>query len=303
MRAPAVAGSFYPASRLALREQVRTYLADLGVPDQPLTHPVGGLVPHAGYVYSGAVAGLTFQALARCGRPGLVVLVGVNHTGMGPRAPALTREDHQTPLGVVSVDQEACDFLIRHGVQDAPEAHLREHSLEVQLPFVQTLYPGVKIVTITMSGGAAAQEELTRGLADLGSQHSDLLLIGSGDLIHMGATYGFVPVPGAAAERLAWMQERDRAALRALVAMDLERFAALVDRDRLTICGRDSFPAVVGALKRLGLGPGRELAYRTSHDVSGDPETVVGYGAVAYTEMAGERLSSPPEPDSESQST
>ena len=155
MRYPAVAGQFYSGTEEALVKEIEScYKSPIGPGELPALSAgerrIRGVVaPHAGYVFSGPVAAHSFHALARDGFPKTFVIIGPNHSGMGSPV-ALTTQDFLTPLGEVSVDKDLAGELIRKGISDDILSHRYEHSVEVQLPFLQHISRDFKFLPITM---------------------------------------------------------------------------------------------------------------------------------------------------------
>src|SRR5437867_6930571 len=201
MRYPAVAGAFYERSKEGLLRQIREcYTHPLGPGRVPSVRAgerriLGLVVPHAGYVYSGPVAAHAYAALAADGWPSSFVILGPNHHGAG--APlAVTNHDWQTPLGIARVDSDVYAGLAKPPLEDDIRSHRDEHSIEVQLPFLQQLHESVRFVPICM----AFQEyelasEVGRLVADAVSG-ADVTLIASSDFTHVGAQYNQLPTRG-----------------------------------------------------------------------------------------------------------
>ncbi len=269
MRYPAVAGQFYEAEASALRRQIEScYRHPLG----PGRHPEaaragpralkGLVVPHAGYMYSGPVAAHAYAALAEDGLPGAFVILGPNHTGMGAME-ALGAHDWETPLGVVAYDRELGARLLRGPVTEDIVAHRREHSIEVQLPFLQDLSSAVRFAPICMgvqelreaTGVGEVVREAIRGL--------DVVVVASTDFCHY--------IPKAEAAR------RDRMAIDRIVAGDVKGFYRTVQENDISMCG---YGPVVAMMTAIGPARAELLKYGSSGDVA-PMEEVVGYAAVA----------------------
>lgn len=273
MRYPAVAGSFYPGTRRALEGELRELFGagpeELVPAGGGLRGPLGLVVPHAGYVYSGAVAAAGFRAAAGYGRPEAVIILGTNHTGYGGEVTVPGPEPWVTPLGEVPVEEG----LLREigglpGVVRDRRAFAREHSVEVQLPFVQYLFGAVPFVPAvvlthdpgTIAGFGAGLAEIVRGRG--------VWVIASSDFTH------YEP------HRVA--VEKDRAALERILDLDLEGFLRVVEERGISICGVGAIGIVMACARSLGLGDAELIAYRTSGEVSGHTAEVVGYAAVLF---------------------
>ena len=254
IREPTAAGTFYPADPKALEEMIAGYL---GGPQN--RGSLGVVAPHAGYIYSGAIAALSYQTLPKDTRR--VIIFGPNHTGMGSPL-AYTSESFKTPLGVVDVD-EIVERFEGSMVVDDPSAHKYEHSIEVHLPFLQHILDDFKIVPITMGmQDPITAREVGTLVRDIMGDHS--VIIASTDFSH------YLPADDA--------RERDQRAIDAILAKDPEKLYEVVGRYDISMCGYGCVAAMLYAL--AGEGEAKLLKYATSGDVE-PMDRVVGYGAIA----------------------
>ena len=267
MRRPSVAGMFYANDEKLLRKQIEDcYLGPLGPGKLPKPvrgnrRVMGGIAPHAGYAYSGMVAAHLYARIAQDGMPKTFIVLGPNHTGRGSGI-AVTTEDFQTPLGVVKVDRELAKALRRDLVDEDAEAHRGEHSIEVQLPFIQYLSPDFTFVPICMGFqdyDAAASVGKTVRSAIKGR---DVVVIASTDFSH------YVSKETA--------RTKDGKALEAIKAMDPKRLYDVVRDEDITMCGYG--PVMVTMLACQG-GKATVLKYASSGDVQ-PMRDVVGYASV-----------------------
>ena len=266
-REPAVAGRFYPSDPGLLAGQVDGLLAGPpggASPEAAPTRAFGLLSPHAGYVYSGAVAGATW---ARVEVPDRVILLCPNHTGRGERLSLWPDGAWRTPLGPVPVDDEMTREIVEAGLA-LPDraAHRLEHSLEVQLPFLQRRRPDAAIVPLCLGSLSFARcQELGEGLALVARRHR-ALVVASSDLSH------YLPAPEA--------RRKDGLALDRVLALDPRGLHEVVTREEISMCG--VVPATVMLVAAVALGARRAelVRYSTSGDVTGDPASVVGYAGV-----------------------
>ena len=284
LRKPAVAGTFYPADEAQLRDAVNaSFLHRLGPGRLPSKEQAGtptGLkacvCPHAGYVYSGPVAAHSYLEVSKLRKPDLVVVVGPNHYGLGSGVATWGEGEWETPLGVVPVDQGATERMVRlTGIVDIDrEAHRREHSIEVQLPFLQILYGGAfSFLPISLAfQDKTTARDLGKGLAEVLRDAADgkrgAVLVASSDLTH------YEPASQA--------REKDTALLKHVERVDLDAFYTTLERRNITACGYGAIASVMEACRLLGLGKGRVNAYSTSGDITGDNEAVVGYASVTF---------------------
>ena len=282
VRRPVVASQFYEGDAEALKVQITDcFLHKLGPQKLPEINKhayprdiVGLICPHAGYIYSGPVAASAFYELAQDGKPDTIVLLGPNHTGFGSGLSIMREGTWRTPLGDVKVDTELADAILHEThLLDVDEiAHRYEHSIEVQLPFLQFLYGGdFKIVPICfLMQDFQSAVEVGRALTEA-LEASNTLVIASSDMTH------YEPAKAAAA--------KDQTALKAVIALDSKGFYETVEKLNITACGYAPITALLtyanGVCAKATL-----LNYRNSGDVSGDHSSVVGYAAVSFKKQA-----------------
>lgn len=280
VRPPAVAGKFYPSDKVKLEGAVRAYMAD-ALPARG-ERPIGLLAPHAGYLFSGQIAADAYKQAAGYDYD-LVVILGTNHT-VAPfdSVSVFQGRGYGTPLGVAAVDQEVAQRLMASGFTYKRDAHMTEHSEEVQVPFVQVLFPKAKIVTAVVGKpdlGLASRFGEALAQAVKGRK---VLVVASSDLSH------YPPYDEAVAA--------DRATLQAIAALDPKATAEAIvrtmasDRPGLATCacGEGAILATMVAAKALGATRGIVVSYANSGDTAvGERGRVVGYGAVVFTAGAG----------------
>ncbi len=283
MREPAVAGTFYRRGRDILREQVGTCFSHPLGPGKPpaVARPgarkiKGAIFPHAGFDYSGPVAAHSAAALAADGFPPTFVIIGPNHRGFGP-AIAVGTEAFRTPLGKVDIDLELARLLVGGGIDEDPVAHVEEHSIEVQLPFLQFFGTEFRFVPVCMGDQDIASAVLLGGRIASAAKGRDLVVMASTDFTHAGASYAHSPPGGMSAGDYA--KREDRKPIDRILAMDPEGLVETVRRNRITMCGYGCVAAMLVATQKLGASKATLLKYATSADVSGDDDMAVGYGA------------------------
>ncbi len=278
-RSPAVAGQFYPADPDQLKETIEEcFKHELGPGDVPevSSSPCevpGAVVPHAGYQYSGPVAAHTYKTLAEAGTPETVVILGPNHTGMGTAVATMTSGRWKTPLGAVEIDSEFARELVEECgvVDDDLEAHVQEHSIEVQLPFLEYLYGDeFKFVPVCMAmHDLKTARELGEAIAKVAEDlDRNVVVLASTDLTH------YEPHDVA--------QEKDEKVIEKIVELDEQAMVEVVERHNVSMCGVGPTAATIVAVKELGAERGELLKYATSGDVTGDRSQVVGYAAVVF---------------------
>ncbi|MGE5187703.1 MAG: AmmeMemoRadiSam system protein B [Betaproteobacteria bacterium] len=282
VRRPVVASQFYEGDAEALKAQIiNCFLHKLGPQKLPeinkRSYPrdiVGLICPHAGYIYSGPVAASAFYELAQDGKPDTIVLLGPNHTGFGSGLSIMRQGTWRTPLGDVEVDTELADSILHETrLLDVDEiAHRYEHSIEVQLPFLQFLYGGdFKIVPICfLMQDFESAVEVGRALTEA-LDATNTVVIASSDMTH------YEPAKEAEA--------KDQTALEAVIALDAKRFYDTVEKLDITACGYAPITALLSYADGI-CAKSYLLNYRNSGDVSGDYTSVVGYAAVKFIKQS-----------------
>jgi AmmeMemoRadiSam system protein B len=278
IRRPCQAGGFYAGTAESLKTQIENcFLHKFGpgkipeVVEEGRRQTIGFVCPHAGYMFSGAVAAHAYYKLALDGKPDVVFLFGPNHGGYGSGLAVMNDGFWRTPLGDVEIDSESANQVVREsGIVDVDDsAHRFEHSIEVQLPFLQYLYGSeFKIVPICflmqdLSSAREVGEAVAKVLAGKNG-----VIIASSDMTHYE--------PQESAKR------KDRMVLEAVEAMDESKLYSVIEAYRISACGYGPIAALIAAAKMLGAKEARLLCYKTSGDVIGDYSSVVGYAAVCF---------------------
>lgn len=265
IRRPAVAGQFYPGTSQRLRAEVEGYLANARSSDTQVNGrpPKAIIAPHAGYVYSGPIAGTAYAHLASVGTAvQRVILLGPSHWAYVPGLAASSAEAFATPLGTVPIDEEAQDrVLALSQVRVADEAHVREHSLEVQLPFLQVIFADFKVVPLTV--GAAEAGEVAEVIEQLWGGKETVIVISS-DLSHYNDYQTAV--------------EADRATSTSIEALRPVREGQA--------CGQRAINGLLHLARQRGM-IARTVDLRNSGDTAGPRDRVVGYGAYTFSESSG----------------
>jgi AmmeMemoRadiSam system protein B len=288
IRKPAVAGQFYPEDRETCLAEIRACLPSQ-VPVEGLPEPLaGGIVPHAGWAFSGALAALVFSAVKRRrGTVGTFVVFGAAHGYFGAK-PAVDGSDAwDTPLGRTHLDESLREALHDGGtaVIDS-SAHRHEHSIEVQVPFIQHLFPDARILPIVVPAHDSAID-LGDALAErVRTSGATVVSIGSTDLTHYGPRYGFTPM-GVGSEALHWASEvNDRQFIDLALSLEPERLLANA-LENGNACGPGAAAAAISMAKRLGAQRGVLLAHTNSNEVmlremGNASRDSVGYAAIVF---------------------
>ena len=282
-REAVVAGSFYAANRQSLEEQIKNcFLHEIGpgalpTDEQKKERKIMGIVaPHAGFMYSGPIAAHSYLQLSFEKAPHTIIILGPNHRGLGGDVSLMSSGQWQTPLGIIDIDQSIVRDIMAHDqkkiFRDDFQAQLFEHSIEVQLPFLQFIFPNskFKIIPITIVN---QQLDLMRYLAEIiyesiKDKYQDILLIGSSDFNH--------------GEKQEIAKRKDSLAIEEILRMNTELFYRSMYDNNASICGPGPISVVMETCKKLGINQGKLLKYATSGDVSGMFDQVVGYASIIF---------------------
>lgn len=262
VREPAVAGRFYPANPELLRADIESYF-----PSCKKMRAIACMVPHAGYMYSGQVAGAVFSRLEI---PASCIVLGPNHTGRGHPLAIMKEGAWRTPLGDIPIDSGLAETLIREfpALSEDSAAHRSEHSIEVEIPFVQFCRAGVKFVPIVIgTGQLVLLEQLGQALAEVLKNRKDpALIVASSDMNHY--------------EDDATTRVKDRKAIDKILALDAPGLYQTVMNESISMCGFGPAVAMLTAARCLGAKKAELAGYATSADVSGDHKVTVGYAGI-----------------------
>jgi AmmeMemoRadiSam system protein B len=267
IRPPAVAGQFYPDNPKELAALVRQYTREQN--QQEKSHAKACLVPHAGYMYSGHVAGAVFSRIVL---PKKIIILGVRHYPRGEPLAILSSGKWRTPLGDVHIDEHLAKRVRAacRALREDQVAHSREHSLEVQLPFLQVLDPEftfvpIAIGTIRFPELVEVGEGLARVLAESGE---DILVVTSSDMNHYEDD-----------ELTRW---KDRQAIDCMLRADAAGLYDVCRKESISMCGLGPAVVTLTALGKLGVKQQELVKYATSGDVAGDRDRVVGYAGMLF---------------------
>lgn len=267
VRRPAVAGRFYPARAEILTREIEEYLGPGGEAAPTVEGALGCIAPHAGYMYSGHVAGAVYRRLPP--RASYIVL-GPNHFGRG--APLATNSSGTwlTPLGEIPVDHDLATALLAACplVTEDREAHVAEHSIEVHLPFLQHTVKEFRFVPVAVGVGSyAALESLGHGVARaVESAPKPVMIVASSDMNHY--------------EPDSLTRIKDRKAIDQILKLDARGLYDVVHRENISMCGYGPAVALVTAANDLGAKKAELVKYATSADAGGDADAVVGYAGI-----------------------
>jgi AmmeMemoRadiSam system protein B len=271
LRHPAVAGRFYPRDPETLRADVRSYLSQTTskeVSSIPVpVRALGCIAPHAGYMYSGHVAGAVFN---RMEIPPRCIVMCPNHTGMGRALAIMSEGEWETPLGHVPIDTDLAGELKQKCslLHEDAAAHRAEHAAEVELPFLLLRQPKLTFVPIALGTGQfEALEQLGLAIAEvIAARKDDVLIVASSDMNHY--------------ESDAVTRVKDHRAIEQILRLDARGLHEVVTQHDISMCGFGPAVAMLTAAKKLGAKSAELVKYATSGDVSGDRDMVVGYAGV-----------------------
>lgn len=262
-REPAVAGQFYYGDSNRLSDQVRQYIDDNARKERVIAL----VAPHAGLIYSGTVAGAVYSAIDF---PDTFVLIGPNHTGLGARISLMDSGEWTIPTGTFGIDKTIASRIAMNVplVDRDARAHMFEHSIEVQLPFISWFSKKTKIVPIAMLSASVDEcRTIGEGIAEaIKSVNYPVVVAASTDMSH------YVP------ENVA--KQQDRKAIDMILSLNPEGLYDTVVRERISMCGYLPATTTLFAAKALGASSARLVKYATSASVSGDYEHVVGYAGI-----------------------
>ncbi len=294
VRPAAVAGTFYPAARRALSARLREmlYEAEPSVPgalrDQT---PRALIVPHSDYERSGRTAAMAYKLLEGTARPSRVILLGpAHHASLVGRASVADFDSYETPLGAVPVDREARDRLVENGPFDRTrQAHVEEHALEVQLPFLQALWPAPPPVVPVLLGQMTEADSRRAAAAIAGIMEPDALLVVSSDFTHYGREFGYAPFDGVPPDELPRrIRELDMRGVRYIEERDPPAFREYLAAYRPTICGALAISIMLEVFGRVESSRPVFLAWANSGAMTGSYDGAVSYVAMAvYAPEAG----------------
>jgi AmmeMemoRadiSam system protein B len=278
IRHPYVAGTFYEGNAESLKAQIeRCFLHKFGprkIPKVAANRPkkiIGLICPHAGYEYSGPVAANAYYELALDGKPETVVILGPNHTGYGSALALMNEGCWRTPLGDVEIDQETANQIVKEtNLVDVDDlAHRYEHSIEVQLPFLQYIHGNeFKFVPISfLMQDLQSATELGKALVEI-LVNKNGTVIASSDFTHY--------------ESQAQVERKDMAALEAIKKLDERLLFATVEKQIISACGYGPIATLITCAKGLNVKEAKLLAHRTSGEITNDLSSVVGYAAVSF---------------------
>lgn len=266
IRNPAVAGQFYSGSKESLAKEIGKLIR---VPPEKKEDAIGVISPHAGYLYSGPVAGLTLSSINP--RP-IYLIMGPNHTGLGSPFSLSTSDSWATPLGNITINKTLSEKILKNCPQISKDefAHIQEHSIEVQLPILQMLQENFTIVPIVIAQSGIEEyrkigHAIAKSIKEL-KLEKDVTIIASSDMTHY--------------ESQDSAKEKDFRAIDAILKLDEDALMGSIEKFDISMCGYAPAVIMMVAAKALGAKKAKLIKYQTSADASGDYSSVVGYAGI-----------------------
>ena len=275
IRKPVVAGSFYPDDSDELNQMVQNCFThkfgpNSNPPKKSIEQVFGVVCPHAGYMYSGPIASHSYYEISSQ-QFDLAVIIGPNHWAIGSKIATMSDAKWETPLGISEVDSESSNELINlaDGIDQDYFSHSKDHSLEVQIPFLQEIFPSnLKILPIIMAKqDIDAATEVGNAISNI-AKSKKTMIIGSSDFTHY--------------EENDFAHKQDMLLIEPILKLDVNGFYETLAEKHVSACGYGAIAATMIACKNLGSKKGELLAYATSGDIVGNKKSVVGYGSIKF---------------------
>jgi AmmeMemoRadiSam system protein B len=287
LRKPAVSGQFYDGSEESLIQTIKEcFLNDRGPKSLPKIMQgdkkiIGLVVPHAGYIYSGAIAAHSYNILAKNGFSDIFIILGPNHTGMGSGVSVMAEGSWLTPLGEIAINEDVSNQLCKNIIEKDDNAHMYEHSIEVQLPFLQFSSENKKFdfvpICMAMQDFDTANEVGKIIAETVKTINKNIVIIASTDFSHAGFNYMTMPPEGMRVDEYA--EKQDKLAIGQIKKMNAEGLINTVHENNISMCGYGPVAAMLTAAKQIGARKVELLKYGTSYEVQ-PSSSCVGYGAL-----------------------
>ena len=275
IRNPVVAGQFYESDPEKLNQSIQNCFTHKFGPREKLPNSdskkiFGVISPHAGYMYSGPCAAYSYHAISSQDVD-LAIIIGPNHWGISSDIAIISDGKWNTPLGLVDVDSDAASHLleITENIDDDFFSHSKDHSIEVQIPMLQTIFPEkLKILPIILGRqDIDIAKEIGTAIANI-SKNRKVVVIGSSDFTHY--------------EENTFAHEQDNTLIETILKLDVKEFYSVLQDRKISACGYGAIASSMIACEKLGAVKGELLTYATSGDIVGDKESVVGYGSIKF---------------------
>ena len=288
IRHPTVAGQFYDANEKDLRQTIEKCFTDYRGPGEiPKVKNTkkkikGIIVPHAGFIFSGSIAAHSYKFLAEHGFADTFIILGPNHTGMGSGVSIMTEGEWMTPFGTTKINEKIAKQLRRDVIHIDENAHKYEHSIEVQLPFLQYLVGNKNFdfvpLCIAMQDIKTSQEVGNILANIIKDSDENIVIIASTDFTHAGFNYNSMPPLGVRVDKYA--EKQDKLAIEKILKLDSKGLIDTVEKNNITMCGYGPVASLITAAKKLGSNKAELLKYGTSYEVQ-PSSSCVGYASLA----------------------
>jgi len=265
IRKPIVSGQFYNDDAKELKKEIKKYMDTV----KPEKKAAAAISPHAGYYFSGQCAAYSYKSVKDSDAE-LFIVLGLSHSGYES---CVSLDDFETPLGIVKNDNEFAKLLIKNGLKEDKKAHNCEHSIEVQLPFLQYVKENLKFVPVIVSEDYENVAKII--IKTIKESGRKVIIIASSDFTHYGYNYGFIPFSDNIKEN---MYKLDKGAIDKIINNDLKGFLDYTERTGATICGKYPIACLMKILNKKG----KLLKYYTSGDIINDYSSAVGYAAIVF---------------------
>jgi len=263
IRKPIVAGQFYEENADKLKEEIKRFLDYV----KKEKNAIGAISPHAGYSFSGRCAAYAYTSIDDAE---LYIILGFSHSGFPA---SISLDDFETPLGIVKNDNEFGKRLIENGLKEDKKSHNNEHSIEVQLPFLQYVKKDIKFIPVFVDENYEKIADIIK--KTIKETNKKVVIIASSDFTHYGFNYGYFPFYVNVKEN---MHNLDKGAIRLIEDNNIKGFLDYCERTNATICGKYPIACLMKILNKKG----KLLKYYTSGDITGDYSSAVGYAAIVF---------------------
>jgi hypothetical protein len=288
IRHPTVAGQFYDANEKDLRQTIEKCFTDYRGPGEiPKVKNTkkkikGIIVPHAGFIFSGSIAAHSYKFLAEHGFADTFIILGPNHTGIGSDVSIMTEGEWMTPFGTTKINEKIAKQLRRDVIHIDENAHKYEHSIEVQLPFLQYLVGNKNFdfvpLCIAMQDIKTSQEVGNILANIIKDSDENIVIIASTDFTHAGFNYNSMPPLGVRVDKYA--EKQDKLVIEKILKLDSKGLIDTVEKNNITMCGYGPVASLITAAKKLGSNKAELLKYGTSYEVQ-PSSSCVGYASLA----------------------
>jgi len=275
IRNPIAAGYFYPRDPSDLRVTIEKFMRRAKVDKEVI---LGAVAPHAGYIYCGEPQAYVYNSIIE--NPTFVI-IGPNHTGLGSNASIMCEGIWNTPFGSCRIDSEIARKILGNSrfLKEDIHSQTQEHSIEVQLPWLQYKFNSVKFIPIVIGSDDKEVYKDIGYAIKKAIEMTKTIVVASSDFTHYGYVYDYVPVTGSPETILKYVENVDKEAAKAICERNPDKFLNVVEKYSATICGKGAIATMLYALKENAL-KGRLLKYSTSYEVSKDANSLVGYAGI-----------------------